>query len=77
MVDFVSDAIFQLVVLAKFYFLVLYVDVAAHIKTCLLCQVSGKPNQHVKPAPLQPIVAVDELFAHLIVDCVGPLPPSK
>lgn len=103
--DFVSDAIFQLVVPAKFCSLVLKVahddsghfgvrktylhilkhffwprmkrDVAAYIKTCHVCQVSGKPNQHGKPAPLQPIVAVGEPFAHLIVDCVGPLPPSK
>lgn len=51
-------------------------NVAAYIKTCHVCQVSGKPNQHVLNS-LQPIVAVGEPFAHLIVDCVGPLPPSK
>lgn len=42
-------------------------DVAAYIKICHVCQLTGKPNQSVNPAPLQ----------HLIVDCVGPLPCSK
>lgn len=33
-------------------------DVAAYIRTCHVCQLAGKPNQVIKPAPLQPIPAV-------------------
>ena len=103
--DYVGEAVFQLVVPAKFRLLVLKVahdegghfgvrktyghllkyffwprvkkDVAEYIKTCHVCQLTGKPNKHIKPAPLQPIPALSEPFEHLIVDCVGPLPPSK
>lgn len=50
---------------------------SAYIKTCHVCQLTGKPNQSIKPAPLQPIPAVSEPFTHLIVDCVGPLPCAK
>ena len=42
-----------------------------------MCQLTGKPNQGIKPAPLQPIPAVSEPFERLIVDCVGPLPCAK
>lgn len=52
-------------------------DVAAYIKICHVCQLTGKPNQSVNPAPLQPILVLNEPFEHLIVDCVGPLPCSK
>ena len=52
-------------------------DVAAYIKTCHVCQLTGKPNQRVKPAPLQPIPVACEPFEYLIVDCVGPLPTAK
>ena len=52
-------------------------DVAAYIKTCHTCQVTGKPNPSIKPAPLCPIPAVGNPFEHLIIDCVGPLPKSK
>ena len=38
---------------------------------------TGKPNQKIPVAPLQPIPAVSAPFAHLIVDCVGPLPRSR
>ena len=34
-------------------------EVAAYIKTCHVCQLTGKPNQRVKPAPLQPISVVE------------------
>lgn len=39
-------------------------------------QVTGKPNQIIKPAPLVPIPVVAQSFEHLIIDCVGPLPES-
>ena len=52
-------------------------DVAVYIKSCHTCQLTGKPNQTLKPAPLSPIPAVDGPFEHIIIDCVGPLPRSK
>ncbi len=45
--------------------------------TCSTCQLVGKSNQVVHPAPLQPIPAVGEPFEHVLVDCVGPLPRTK
>lgn len=38
---------------------------------------TGKPNQSLRPAPLCPIPAMGLLFKHLLIDCVGPLPPLK
>lgn len=52
-------------------------DVAAYIKSCHICQLTGKPNQKIKLAPLQPIPAISEPFEYLLIDCVGPLPVSK
>lgn len=52
-------------------------DVASFIKTCHVCQLTGKPNQVLKPAPLYPIPAIGKPFEHLLIDCVGPLPSSK
>lgn len=64
-------------VLRHFYWPRLKKDVAAYIKTCRVCQMTGKPNQVIKPAPLQPIPVVAEPFEHLQLDCVGQLPTSK
>ena len=52
-------------------------DISAYIKECHTCQLTSKPNQSIKPAPLSPIPAVEKPFEHLIIDCVGPLPASK
>lgn len=52
-------------------------DISCYIKQCHTCQLTGKPNQKLKLAPLHPIPAMGEPFEHLIVDCVGPLPSSK
>lgn len=38
---------------------------------------TGKPNQRIPLAPLQPIAVCTTPFEHLIIDCVGPLPRSK
>ncbi|XP_063061560.1 uncharacterized protein LOC134454470 isoform X2 [Engraulis encrasicolus] len=51
--------------------------VTSHVKTCHVCQLTGKPNQVPKPVPLRPIVPAPKPFEHLVVDCVGPLPRSK
>ena len=64
-------------VLRHFFWPRLKRDVAAHVKTCHTCQLTSKPNQILKPAPLSPIPAISQPFEHLIIDCVGPLPRSK
>ena len=50
---------------------------AAYIKTCHICQVTGKLKQVSKPAPLQPVTVEAAPFEYLQMDCVGPLPLSK
>jgi len=64
-------------VLRYFFWPRLKRDVASYVKACHICQLTGKPSQVVKPAPLSPIPALGQPFEHLIIDCVGPLPPSK
>lgn len=64
-------------ILRHFFWPRLKRDVAQFIRTCHTCQLTSKPNQVVKPAPLYPIPAIGQPFEHLIIDCVGPLPRSK
>lgn len=42
-----------------------------------MCQVSGKPNQVIAPALLNPIPVMGDPFGKVLVDCVGPLPQTK
>lgn len=42
-----------------------------------ICQRTGKPNQSIPLAPLQPIPAVEEPFSRIIIDCMGLLPRMK
>ena len=46
--------------LCDFFWPELRKDVARFVKTCHSCQLTGKPNQTVKPAPLYPIPAVSK-----------------
>ena len=64
-------------VLRHFYWPRINRDVARYVKACHACQMAGKSNASIKPAPLQPIPSVGTPFDPLIIDCVGPLPPSK
>ena len=64
-------------VLQHFFWPGLKRDVAKWCKECHTCQLGGKPNQNIPKAPLHPIPAFDEPFAHIIIDCVGPLPKTK
>lgn len=64
-------------VLRYFFWPGLKKDVSAYIKSCHTCQLTSKPNQVLKPVPLCPIPAISQPFEHLLIDCVGPLPPSK
>ncbi|OOY33769.1 hypothetical protein BOV88_13515 [Solemya velum gill symbiont] len=56
-----------------FFWIGMYTDVEEFCKTCAACQISGKPNQHIAPAPLHPIPVPTEAFSRVIIDCVGPL----
>ncbi len=64
-------------ILCYFFWPPLKHDVTTYIKTRDMCQVTGKPNQSIKPALLCLIPVVENPFEHLIVGCVGPLPKSK
>jgi len=64
-------------VLLYFFWPRLKKDVSAYIKSCHTCQLTSKPNQILRPVPLCPIPAISQPFEHLLIDCVGPLPPSK
>lgn len=64
-------------ILRHFFWPGLKNDVAHYIRSCHVCQVVGKPNQSIPPAPLYPIPVVGEPFERVLVDCVGPLPRSK
>ncbi|XP_068223944.1 uncharacterized protein [Palaemon carinicauda] len=64
-------------VLQLFYWPGIRKSVTEYCKSCSVCQLVGKPNQIIKPAPLQPIPVLSEPFDKVILDCVGPLPKSK
>uniref|UniRef100_A0A4W5NGU8 Gypsy retrotransposon integrase-like protein 1 n=1 Tax=Hucho hucho TaxID=62062 RepID=A0A4W5NGU8_9TELE len=64
-------------VLRHFFWPGLKQDVARFCRTCHTCQITGKPNQVIPPAPLCPIPVIGEPFEHVVVDCVGPLPKTK
>jgi Integrase zinc binding domain len=52
-------------------------DVVEHCRTCKACQLSGKPNQNILKATLQPIPVLHKPFAKVVIDCVGSLPKTK
>ncbi|XP_029975991.1 uncharacterized protein LOC115409133 [Salarias fasciatus] len=56
-------------ILKHFFWPGLKKDVATHCRTCHTCQIVGKPNQVVSPAPLCPIPVMAEPFERVIVDC--------
>lgn len=46
-------------------------------KTCNNCQLTGKPNQQIKPAPMYLNQVVEKQFVNLLLDCVVALSKSK
>lgn len=62
---------------AIFFWPGLKADVAKHCRSCHTCQMVGKPNKPILPAPLQPILVIGEHFERVLLDCVGPLPKTK
>uniref|UniRef100_A0A3B3Q649 Gypsy retrotransposon integrase-like protein 1 n=1 Tax=Paramormyrops kingsleyae TaxID=1676925 RepID=A0A3B3Q649_9TELE len=51
-------------------------DVSQYCHSCHVCQIAGKPNQVIPPAPLRPIPVMGEPFERILIDCVGPLPKT-
>lgn len=64
-------------ILRYFFWPGLKSDVSAYCRSCHSCQLAGKPNQIIPPAPLRPIPVINEPFDRILIDCVGPLPKSK
>lgn len=64
-------------IMQHFYWPKLHKDVVDFCRTCHTCQMIGKAQHSVKPAPLIPIPAFEEPFTRVLVDCVGPLPTTK
>ena len=64
-------------ILRHFWWPTLRKDVSEYCKSCHTCQVVGKPNQKIPPAPLKPIPAFEEPFSRVMIDCVGPLPKTR
>ncbi len=64
-------------ILRKFYWPRIKRDVINYIRSCHICQMSGKTNQKVPLATLQPFAVVTTPFEYLIIDCICPLPQSK
>lgn len=52
-------------------------DVINYVNSCHECQMVGKPNKPILPAPLHPIPITSEPFRKIVIDCVGPLPRTK
>ena len=64
-------------ILRYFYWPGITSDVAEYCKSCHICQLSGKPNQGIKPGPLHPIPVMSEPLAKVIIDVVGLLPKTR
>ena len=58
--------------LNEFYWPGLKADVTKFVSSCHECQMEGKPNQPIPPAPLEPIKVPSEPFQKIIIDIVGP-----
>ena len=52
-------------------------DVKEYVKCCHICQIAGKPNEVIPPAPLKTIIVPHQPFSKLVIDCVGPLPKTR
>ncbi|XP_076035379.1 uncharacterized protein LOC143021655 [Oratosquilla oratoria] len=62
---------------AHFHWLTLVKDITEYCRGCPTCQLVGKSNKPIPVAPLHPIPAIGEPFSKILIDVVGPLPPSK
>ena len=67
----------RMLLLKHFFWPSIQRDVATHCRHCHVCQIVGKPNKSIPKAPLFPVPALCEPFTRILIDCVGPLPPSR
>ncbi|XP_076061649.1 uncharacterized protein LOC143037398 [Oratosquilla oratoria] len=52
-------------------------DIKRVVRECIVCQVTGKPNDTPKRVPMHQVPIIEEPFSRVVVDCVGPLPKTK
>ena len=62
---------------SDYYWPGMYRDTEKYCQSCHVCQVVGKPNQGIPPAPLKIIPMTGEAFSKVIIDIVGPLPKTS
>ncbi|XP_067685400.1 uncharacterized protein [Haliotis asinina] len=62
---------------SDFFWPGMYKAVEDYCSSCHVCQVAGKPNQLIPPAPLKVVPAVGEAFSKVLIDIVGPLPKTS
>ncbi|GBM66970.1 hypothetical protein AVEN_208109-1, partial [Araneus ventricosus] len=61
-------------ILSKYFFWSnCYKEIEEHVQSCDHCQHVGKPNDK-KRAPMKLVLIIQEVFAKINVDAVGPLP---
>lgn len=60
-----------------FYWPKIQMNVARYCNAFTTCQKVGKRNRPIPKAPLCPVPAASESFSKVLIDCVGPLPPTK
>lgn len=61
--------------LSDYYWPMCFKDSENWVRSCNVCQRTGRPNEKVK-APLVEVPIIGEPFRRLVVDIVGPLPPT-
>ena len=61
----------------RFWWPAMRKSVSAFVQCCHTCQVVGKPAHAAAPVPLHPIPAIDPPFTRVMIDIVGPLPPTS
>lgn len=64
-------------VVADFFWPRMFRDTEEYCRTCHVCQVTGKPNQTIPPAPLKLVPITGEAFSKVLMDIVGPLPKTS
>lgn len=60
----------------EYYWPGCFKDVENYVRSCDACQRVGKPGDKSK-APLRLVPLITEPFRRLVIDTVGPLPPSR
>jgi len=62
---------------SDYYWPGMFRDTSEYVRTCHVCQMVGKPNQVIPPAPLKLIPITGPAFSKVLIDIVGPLPKTS